>query len=138
MRRESPFALAWLLCLANAQQQAMHVVELHHSDVATEDLLKVFASFGVDSSQTAPLVQKVAQEGKAVVISGPKESCEAAAKQFDGIGMKTVVRPLSAADRPSEYSGSDVIEADTARFKELMADRTGGTLVTFYAPCAVL
>ena len=46
--------------------------------------------------------------------------------------MKTTVRPMRASDTPSEYSGSDVLEADGATLKQLMEASTG-SLVTFCA-----
>merc|ERR1711871_1007742 len=70
--------------------------------------------------------------GEAVIIAGPKETCEAAAERFTSLSMKTTVRPMAASDTPSEYSDSDVIEADAATLKQLA--ESGGALVTFYAP----
>ena len=66
------------------------------------------------------------------MIAGPKESCEAAAQRFEALEMRTTVRPMRASDTPSEYSGSDVLEADGAALKELM-QASAGALVTFCA-----
>jgi len=102
--------------------------------VQAEALVDVFKSFGVAEAQSTQLIAKVAEKGKAIVIAGPKDACEGASKQFEAIGMKATVRPLTKADRPSEYADSDVIDADGAQFQALMNDPSAGALVTFYAP----
>jgi len=125
-----------LLACASAQQQQpdMHVVSLHASPSASRDeLLGVFQGFGVAPATADPLLQKVASKGEAVVIAGAKASCEAAAEKFVAVGAKATVRPMRASDRPSEYSDSDVLEADTAMLEQLM-ESSAGALVTFYAP----
>ena len=128
-------SLLTLLSLAQQQPQVSHVVVLKDSDVAPEQALAVFAGFGVDASKAKPLLQKVASEGDAIVIAGPEESCKAAAAKFEDAGMAATVRAMTKEDmkKPSLYSGSDVIEADAATFKELM-DSNNGALVAFYAP----
>ena len=78
----------------------------------------------------------MAQKGKAVVVAGAKQTCEAAAQKFRDLEMTATVRPLQASDMPSEYSDSDVIVADTAMFKELLAD-SAGALVAFCEPRAL-
>ena len=78
------------------------------------------------------LTSQVTDQGKAVIIAGAKETCEAAAQKFEALEMKTTVRPMRASDTPSEYSGSDVLEADGATLKQLMEASTG-SLVTFCA-----
>lgn len=157
-------AMALLLPLVTAQQQLppdMHVLELHDSeDVTMEQVMGAFKQLGVDPEQATPLVQRVSKQGKAVVVAGPKESLDAAAKAFDAISMRTTVRPLEENDLPGqgqqggqtgaaagtgakpqpskqrvgEYANSDVIEADTAKLQEIMQDKRGGALVSFYAP----
>lgn len=161
-RSQISIVLACVLALVApvACQAPPHVLELHHNaETATEDVVKVFLNFGVTKEQVTPLVQKVADEGKAVVIAGTKESCESAAALFGELNMKTVVRPLDkdkdlpqkqggnkpeqsaatgagagAAPPPGEYAGTDVIEANTAMLKQFMADKSAGTLVVFSAP----
>ena len=160
-------AMALLLPLVTAQQQLppdMHVLELHDSeDVTMEQIMGAFKQLGVNAEQATPLVQRVSKQGKAVVVAGPKESLDAAAKAFDAISMKSTVRPLEENDLPGqgqqaqggqngaaagnaggkpppsnqragEYANSDVIEADTAKLQEIMQDKRGGALVSFYAP----
>jgi len=118
-----------------ALTRAQHVVELHATDgVSSNEALKVFQSMGVTAEQANPLLERVAAAGKSVVIQGPKEACERAAAAFSAVGMQAVTRQLTAADKPSEYGDSDVIVADAAKLEELAQDKSGGTLVTFYAP----
>ena len=57
---------------------------------------------GVSAAQAAQLVQKVEQEGKAVVVAGPKAQLDQAAKIFESIKMTSTVRPLTEGDIPSK------------------------------------
>jgi len=126
------------LCAAAARSQ--HVLEVSHSDEVGEDaVLSVFAQLGLDEQQARPLMEVVRSKGKADIIQGDERSCLAAQSAFEAIGMQASARPLAAAAsagaRPaSEYSNSDVIEADAASLQELASDPKGGALVTFYAP----
>ena len=155
--------LAWLLLCASclAQQPeipgGVHVLELHDSKAVPDDnMLSVFAKLGLQPAQATPLVQRVRASGKTVVIAGSLEGCQAAADEFQKLGMTATVKPYdeaevaaaagggqqqaantkpgAAASGSSEYANSDVIEADAAQFKQFMADKGQGTLVTFYAP----
>jgi len=78
-------------------------------------------------------VDKIDKKGQAVVVAGPKSSCEDAAKHFTEIGMKAEVRPLKVTDVPSEYDESDVIVAGPTQMNELLTEGNG-LLVTFFAP----
>ena len=71
-----------------------------------------------------------------MLLGDAKQTCEAAAQKFRDLEMTATVRPLQASDMPSEYSDSDVIVADTAMFKELLAD-SAGALVAFCTPRAL-
>lgn len=156
---------ALMVATVGAQQipPGMHCLELEHSaDVPAEHITAAFAQMGVSAGQAAQLVQKVEQQGKAVVVAGPKEQLEQAAKIFESIKMTCNVRPLSEGDipsqaganggapsnsnkpaagkapaaagsaRPGEYAGSDVIEASGSELEQYM--QGSGTLVAFYAP----
>ena len=158
MLRSISVALVLLLASTFAQE-APHVVELHDSaDVSVADVVAVFEKFGAGEEQVKPLLQKISNEGKAVVIAGTKESCEAAAALFEGINMKADVRPLDREkDLPQQpsgggaanpqaaggaggggggghYANSDVIEANSASLQEMMTDKSAGSLVVFFAP----
>ena len=125
--------------------------------VAASDVMKVFTQLGVPESQAMPLVQKVRGEGKAIVMAGAPDKLEQVVPLFTQIGIKAAVRATSQAELDQlmgggeqggnaqsgsqkanapqgEYSGSDVIQADAAMFEKLMADKSQGTLVAFYAP----
>ena len=132
----SHLALLSLLPLAACQQQqAHHVVELHDSaEVDASAVMGVFTEeLKVAEEQAATLVQKLSAQGKAVVVMGPKESCDAIAQKFEAVNLKATVRPLSKADIPSEYDGSDVVVMSADDLKQSLA--AGKTvLVTFSAP----
>lgn len=99
------YLMALLVASAAAQQipPGMHCLELHHSaDVPKEQILQCFQQMGVSAAQAEQLVAKVESEGKSVVVAGPKESLDQAAKIFDQIKMTTNVRPLTEADIPSK------------------------------------
>ena len=99
------YLMALLVASAAAQQipPGMHCLELHHgADVPKEQILQCFQQMGVSAAQAEQLVAKVESEGKSVVVAGPKESLDQAAKIFDQIKMTTNVRPLTEADIPSK------------------------------------
>jgi len=120
---------------AAQQAQAYHVVECFNSDDTTvEALVGVMTEkLGATKEQAAQLVDKIDKKGQAVVVAGPKSSCEDAAKHFTEIGMKAEVRPLKVTDVPSEYDESDVIVAGPTQMNELLTEGNG-LLVTFFAP----
>jgi len=127
--------LAVLFAICGAQQPAAHVVELIKTDgVRAEALMPVFESMGVSAQQAAPLLQAIDAKGKQIIIQGPAQACTKAAEAFKAVGMSAIARAMTKADKPSEYSDSDVIEADAAELQQLVDDPAGGTLVTFYAP----
>jgi len=114
---------------------SQHVLELFHSkELSSEAVVEVFKGLGVAADKAMPLVVKLAEKGRQVVIAGTKETCEAASKRFEDVGMKAVARPLQKSDVPTEYSDSDVVEADEVTFQALFQDQNQGALVTFYAP----
>ena len=125
--------LALLVGLASCQQN--HVVELHDSaDVDASAVMGVFTNdLKVGEAAAATLVKKLSDNGKAVVVMGPKESCDAIAQKFEAVSLKATVRPLAKNDIPGEYDGSDVVEMSAADLKaSLEAGKT--VLVTFSAP----
>lgn len=77
-----------------------HVVELYNSDTATlEDAVGVFTQYlGVMAEQATPLIERVDKEGKAVVVAGSKESCDAVVEYFREINMEAKVRPIGLED----------------------------------------
>ena len=125
--------LALLVGLASCQQN--HVVELHDSeDVDASAVMGVFTNdLKVGEAAAATLVKKLSDNGKAVVVMGPKESCDAIAQKFEAVSLKATVRPLAKNDIPGEYDDSDVVEMSAADLKaSLEAGKT--VLVTFSAP----
>ena len=89
--------------------------------------------FNTDREKVLPLIEKIDKEGKAVVIAGSKDSCDAAALLFEEIGLKTEVRPLDATDMPSEYDNSDVVVGGAKQLTEALS-KPDGILVAFHAP----
>ena len=112
-----------------------HVVVIHNSEsTSAEALAKVLTEkFNTDREKVLPLIEKIDKEGKAVVIAGSKDSCDAAAKLFDEIGLTTEVRPLDATDMPSEYDNSDVVVGGAKQLTEALS-KPDGILVAFHAP----
>ena len=112
-----------------------HVVVVHNSEsTSAEALVKVLTEkFNTDREKVVPLIEKIDKEGKAVVIAGSKDSCDAAALLFDEIGLKTEVRPLDATDMPSEYDNSDVVVGGAKQLTEALS-KPDGILVAFHAP----
>ena len=118
-----------------AAQAGYHVVVLHNSEsTSAEALAKVLTEkFNTDREKVLPLIEKIDKEGKAVVIAGSKDSCDAAALLFDEIGLTTEVRPLDATDMPSEYDNSDVVVGGAKQLTEALS-KPDGILVAFHAP----
>ena len=113
-----------------------HVVELWNSDTTpAEKVLGVLTDkLGASREKAMAVVQKVDAKGHAVVLAGPKASCDEAAAAFNEIGMKTEVRVLKAEDMPSEYDDSDVIPGGAETLTGLIEQDTAGLLVVFHAP----
>ena len=123
------------LLVGHAACQQNHVVELHDSaDVDASAVMGVFTNdLKVGEAAAAALVKKLSDNGKAVVVMGPKESCDAIAQKFEAVSLKATVRPLAKNDIPGEYDDSDVVEMSAADLKaSLEAGKT--VLVTFSAP----
>jgi len=114
-----------------------HVVVLHNSDTITaEQVLGVFAQFGIKEAQAMQLVHKVNDEGSAVVVMGPLETCNAIGAMFEKIDMHVTVRELQPSDTASrsEFSGSEVETLDEATFQSKVMRAGQPTLVMFFAP----
>ena len=120
---------------AAAAAGGYHVVVVHNSEsTSAEALVKVLTEkFNTDREKVLPLIEKIDKEGKAVVIAGSKDSCDAAALLFEEIGLKTEVRPLDATDMPSEYDNSDVVVGGAKQLTEALS-KPDGILVAFHAP----
>ena len=120
---------------AAAAAGGYHVVVVHNSEsTSAEALVKVLTEkFNTDREKVLPLIEKIDKEGKAVVIAGSKDSCDAAALLFEEIGLKTEVRPLDATDMPSEYDNSDVVVGGAKQLTEALS-KPDGILVAFPAP----
>ena len=80
-----------------------------------------------------PLLDKLNKKGSAVVVAGSKDACDKAAVQFEEIGLKTEVRPLEAADVPSEYDDSDVVVGGAKELNDALKEGNP-VLVVFHAP----
>jgi ATP-dependent Clp protease adapter protein ClpS len=102
---------AWrvLLCaaVAAAQQPGHYVVELHDGGATAPALLQVFEGMGVSAAQATPLLARVAEKGRAVVIAGPEESCQAAGERVRSMAARRHPPPRHAA--PHLASGRRVL-----------------------------
>ena len=120
---------------AEAAGAGYHVLVVQDSPTTkAEDLLSLLTDkLGAEREKALPLLDKLNKKGSAVVVAGSKDACDKAAVQFEEIGLKTEVRPLEAADLPSEYDDSDVVVGGAKELNDALKEGNP-VLVVFHAP----
>jgi len=120
---------------AEAAAAGYHVLVVQDSPTTkAEDLMSLLTDkLGAEREKALPLLDKLNKKGSAVVVAGSKDACDKAAVQFEEIGLKTEVRPLEAADVPSEYDDSDVVVGGAKELNDALKEGNP-VLVVFHAP----
>ena len=117
---------------AAAAAEAPHELELLRGGTAEMQAAgQVFLQLGASQHDAAGILQRVAAEGKAVVMEGPRETLDQIAAAFKELGLDSVVRTKgsssTAPPQPSAGSGGAAAAAAAASGAAAAAAAGGGS-----------